>query len=125
MKRYLLSIAAAVIAIGAVAFKVENSESKNQTDYDFFYKLGTYAQPDVQTNSNWEMVSKPCPAGNAKACKINVPASYTHLDGSGNRVLNTSEASNNVVIDAVIGSGSNYVPQVSTSTGLNTRQIRS
>jgi hypothetical protein len=126
LRKYGIGIFSIMIAIGAVAFTKSPKEKAAQTTYDFYFKLTSYTEGEVETNSNWETASKSCPTGSAKACKINVPAAYTHIDsGSGNRVLNTNEASNNVAINAVMGSGSDYVPDVSTSTGLNSRLNRS
>jgi hypothetical protein len=116
MKRYLSGIAATIIAISLVAFTAP--EKKPLATFTFRYTPATYTQPQVQDNSNWVSGASLCGGTANKACQMQVDDTYTHLDANNNRVLNTT--GNVIVIKAKLGaSGTDYVPDPSTSTGIS------
>lgn len=120
MKQYLTGIIAVIIAVGAFAFTKPENRVKPPTTYSFFYNSSSYLQQDVQDRQKWLIgTGSGCSGLQNKACQMEVTDSYTHLDpDSGDRVLNTSGASE-VVIAAVKGAdNTNYVPNPATSTGI-------
>lgn len=69
MKKYLGSLIAVIIAIGAVAF----TAPANKADTYVFEYAGPNTPGEVQELENWEFVGKnlqPCDGENEKACRI-------------------------------------------------------
>ena len=120
MKRYISGVIAVLIAVAAFAFTKPENKVKPSTTYTFFYNSSSYLQPDVQDRQKWLIgTGSGCSGLQNKACQMEVTDSYTHIDpDSGDRVLNTSGATE-VVIAAVKGADNvNYVPNPATSTGI-------
>lgn len=115
MKKYFFGIIAVIIATGSVAFtKVQKANKKDLATYTFRYKpTSDFTQNSVQTNNNWESGIAGC-GGSLDACTMEVTDTYTHLDGT-KRVLNTT---GNVINIVATGSGSDFQPNPSASTGV-------
>lgn len=115
MKRYIFGIIAVVLAIGAVAFtKAEKASKENLATFTFRYKpTSDFTQNSVQNQNNWESGTAGC-GGSLDACTMEVTDIYTHLEGT-KRVLNTT---GNVINIVASGSGSDYKPNPSASTGV-------
>jgi hypothetical protein len=122
MKNYLFKYIAVLFAVAAVAFtKIPKVPTAT---FPFHYIASTYAQSDVQNNSNWASGLIVCstPPFN-KACLIQVTDTYTHLVGT-TRVLNTT--GNVLIIKAIHGvNGIDFVPDVASSIGIASKSDKS
>lgn len=118
MKKYLFGSIAIVVAVTLVAFtspKEKETSKKPFATYTFRYKLTSdFSQASVQNNNNWEAGTASC-GGSLDACTIEVTDTYTHTDAMNKRVLNTSGSVINIV---ATGSGSDYKPNPTASTGV-------
>ncbi len=82
MKRYILSIAAVVIAFCAIAFKLPVNEQSMVT---FRFNPGSpenYSQERVQDKQFWSAGSQSCDEEEDKACTIQVPVAQTTDSGT-------------------------------------------
>lgn len=125
VKKFLPSLLAVVTAICALAFKAGDSAPFQDT-HTFYYTApdGSYAEEDVEDKANWSSNPSATPtcSGSAKACRMQVDDTYTE-DVGGVRVFRTSGSVAN--INAVVGSGSNYVPSTSSpSVGIISKADR-
>lgn len=118
IKKYGLNLLAVVIALGAVAFKKDKAFNPPPTSHTFYYQApGTnpYSETNVESKANW--ISNPGTVpdcdGSAKACQMSVDDTYTEIVNNV-RVFKTSGSV--ATIDAIVGSGSNYVPTTAGSS---------
>jgi hypothetical protein len=119
LKKYGLSALAIATAFVAVAFK-NAPKIKQPSAASFYYQapaVNPYSAANVANKANW--ISNPatvpgCEDGSSLPCRIDVDNMYSHLSG-GVRVLNTSGTQATISTTA---SGSNFIPDQSTSTGL-------
>ena len=122
MKRYLSGILAVTVAISTVAFTTKGKIFKPYVSYVFHYTGGSYLKTPVETNGNWAPGSgSGCGSTQNKACQMQVLSTYTHDDGTGTQVLNTS--GNVLSITAVKGANNtDFVPSASTAiSGINNK----
>jgi hypothetical protein len=119
MKRYFSGITVAIVAIAAAAFTTQPKEVDQDSD-TFFYNSGTYTEPQVETNANWQYGGDDCGGTANKACQMQVSRTYTH-PVSGGRALNTTASGGPILaISATLGANSvDYVPDPATTTGIS------
>ena len=116
MKRYIFSLLAAIVALGAISFTKPSVKLSPSTSYTFYYVApgGTsYTQANVEVESNWKTAPSPIPSclGTNKACSIVVDAANTSGTGSA-RTLTF-----NLHAKAGAGGGANgYVPDLTMTT---------
>jgi hypothetical protein len=82
MTRYLTSILAVIIAVGAFAF---TTPAKNLSMVTFNYNpptLNDYSQTSVQKTSNWAPGSEQCSDDLNRACSLQVPSEKTINGGT-------------------------------------------
>ena len=124
MKKYLSGIIAVIIAVGAFAFTAPIKAVKKATTVTFHYTPSTFLKPQVESNANWTNgPGSGCSAG-AKACQIEVLESYTHRDANNNPVLNDAGSGGSIMSIVASGSGSNYAPNLGSSTGIDSELNR-
>jgi len=102
MKKNLFGLLALVVAIGAVAFTT--APNAKRLTYFFAYNgPAAMTQAQVESPANWIQVSDigplVCNAQLIKACRIEVPDTYTKVSGSV-RVLQVPGDANPADIDA-------------------------
>ncbi|MGC4036067.1 MAG: hypothetical protein QM764_08900 [Chitinophagaceae bacterium] len=114
-RKYGIGILSAIIAISAVAFTKPGKGLKPLVSYTFHYTSTNYSQNEVQKNNNWSPgASTSCGTPLNKACQMDVLATYTHDDGSGTQVLNTTGSV--LSISAVKGANNtDFVPSSSSA----------
>ena len=84
MKKTIIGIFAAVLAIGFSAFTAPAKKATLNYFFAFDYANFSPTQANVESDLAWvESTSTPCATTNNQiACKIEVDASDTHLDGA-------------------------------------------
>lgn len=122
MKRYLSGIIAVVIALSAAAFTMPAKENKSLDSFTFYYlppAANDYSINSVQDESNWKTAPSPMPQCGStanKACSIVVDGNNTTGSGATRELDFELHA-----VAGAGGSGSGYVPQLSTTPEITSK----
>lgn len=113
MKRYLMGIAALVLAIGFTAFT--NRPMANVT---LTFTGSPSDQSQVENENLWQEGTTSCPSGNNKSCTMEVDINYTKLLPPANviRVLDVAD----IVLGSVahnVGGTDYYTPTQASGSG--------